>query len=223
MNNTEMFGEIISPDLLGIKKSKRLIQYIDSLDNSYLKVVEIRQKYDRQFETVIVDLGVERPQKIINDIKRIERLALVFHSDDIHQPEVLALREDFPVVSHLNLQLHEYPKSLCLYEQPYEVIKLTWTPSGFIKQIQNWLNKTVIGTPHEEGQAKDLPVCPSLKGWRQPSFLVGLSAAANMRLNRAGIITKKCSLSQSSIPYGSSASLLRSRRGRGFLPDIHAV
>jgi integrative and conjugative element protein (TIGR02256 family) len=153
MNNTEMFGEIISPDLLGIKKAKRLIQYIDSLDNSYLKVVEIRQKNDRQFETVIVDLGVERPQKIINDIKRTERLALVFHSDDVHQPEVLALREDFPVVSHLNLQLNEYPKSFCLYEQPYEVIKLTWTPSGFVKQIQSWLNKTAIGTLHEEGQA----------------------------------------------------------------------
>jgi proteasome lid subunit RPN8/RPN11 len=153
MNNIEMFGETIPQDLLKVKRAKQLMQYILSINESYLKIFEIHQDKDREIETIIFDIGVERPQKIVNDIKKTERLAVVFHADDIHAPDVLSLRENFPIVPHLNLQLSEYPKSLCLFEEPYETIKLTLTPSKFVQQIQNWLNKTSVGKLHEEEQA----------------------------------------------------------------------
>jgi hypothetical protein len=153
MNSIKMFGGTISRDLLEIKKAGQLVHYILSVNESYLELVEIHQDKDRGIEIIVFDIGVERPQKTVNDIKKTERLAVVFHTDDIHAPDVLALREDFPIVPHLNLQLSEYPKSLCLYEEPYETIKLTWTPSKFLQQIQNWLNKTAIGKLHKEDQA----------------------------------------------------------------------
>jgi hypothetical protein len=152
MNETELFGNIISPSTLEIKKAKRLLKYIIS-GVSYIRLVEIRQKKEEGTECIIIDLDIERPQRIEIEIKRTERLAIEFHIDDTSFPKVFSMREDFPLVSHLNLQLSEYPKSFCLYEEPYDVIKLTWTPSNFIGQIRNWLHKTSVAQLHEDEQA----------------------------------------------------------------------
>jgi hypothetical protein len=130
------------------------------VEGSYVHIVECRQ--NEKSETIIIALGVERPQKIINDIKKVENLAIKFDRNDILPPEVFALREDFPTVPHLNLWPSVPLKSLCLYEEPYEIIKLTWTPSKFINQIQNWLNKTVIGELHEDDQALEPFIMGSL-------------------------------------------------------------
>jgi integrative and conjugative element protein (TIGR02256 family) len=145
------FGNSIAECDLKIQRAKDLLYFLQSVESSYIHIVEFRQK--EEFETIIIDLGVERPQKIINDIKKTERLAIKFDKDDISPPEVFALREDFPTVPHLNLWPSVPFKSLCLYEESYETIKLTWKPSKFINQIQNWLNKTAIGELHESDQA----------------------------------------------------------------------
>lgn len=146
-------GERISEDLLITKKAKNFLRYVQSVEGIYVKYIESRQKKDAPADVLIIELGAERPQKIINDIRKTECLAIVFDIEDIYSPEVLALREDFPIVPHLNLRPSGYPKSLCLYEEPYDTIKLSWTPSDFLKQIQNWLNKTARGILHEQDQA----------------------------------------------------------------------
>jgi len=152
MNKDILFGETTSPNFLKIPKSKKLLQYIISDSCSYVELIEIRQKNNHDEETIIINLSIERPQKIMNDIKRKETVAIVFRSDDMFAPKVLMLREDFPLTSHQHWQPEEYPKSICLYEESYNSIKLTWIPSNFIKQIQNWLGKTATGKLHEEGQ-----------------------------------------------------------------------
>jgi hypothetical protein len=150
-NIDNIFGSPIAECNLKIQKAQYLLHFLHSVEGSYVHIVECRQK--EEFETIIIDLGVERPQKIVNDIRKTERLAIIFDKDDILSPEVFALREDFPIVSHLNLRPSLPFKSLCLYEESYETIKLTWIPSKFINQIQNWLNKTAIGELHEDDQA----------------------------------------------------------------------
>ena len=153
INREDLFGESISPDIFKIKKAKRLLQYITSYRSPYLELVETRQENNHNKETIIINLGVERPQKPQIDIRKEELIAIVFHAEDKFAPEVLMLREDFPLTSHLLFMPEGYPRSLCLYEEFYSTIKLTWTPSNFLKQIQDWLKKTALAKLHEEDQA----------------------------------------------------------------------
>jgi len=161
MDKDDLFGELASPDLLKVNKAKRLLQYITSNTNLYLKLVEIRQRNNHEKETIIINLGVERPQKFKIDIRSEESIALVFRADDLFAPEVLMLREDFPKTPHQNLQPELYPKSLCLHAESYDSIKLTWTPSNFLNQIQNWLRKTANIDLHAADQALEPFILPS--------------------------------------------------------------
>ena len=47
---------------------------------------------------------LEVGQEPVNDIHPVERVALLFSSADESYPEILALRADFPQVTHLNLR-----------------------------------------------------------------------------------------------------------------------
>jgi hypothetical protein len=100
----------------------------------------------------VVDTEVERPQAPAHDVRRTERLAIAFQASDKTYPEVLALREDFPHVPHLNHTRHEIPRSLCLYDRPWPEIALRWTPSTFIERIRYWLGATARGELHQDDQ-----------------------------------------------------------------------
>ena len=103
-------------------------------------------------ETIVFTVEVELPQHPAFPIERFERVAVTFKPDDIHYPNVYALRGDFPEVSHLNLESFEFPRSLCLYDKPYSEIKLSWTPTAFIERVRNWLADTALGALHKAGQ-----------------------------------------------------------------------
>src|SRR5205823_4548508 len=81
-------------------------------------------------------------------------------AEDTWYPEVVALRSDFPRVPHLNHRNREFPRSLCLYEQPWPEIALRWTPSAFVERIRYWLAETAKGTLHHADQ----PLEPLLLG-----------------------------------------------------------
>jgi hypothetical protein len=119
---------------------------------------------DSASETVVVDLEVERPQERVHDIRRVERIAIRFAAEDNWYPEVLALRPDFPRVPHINIRVDEFPRSLCLYDQPWEQIALRWTPSSCIEQIRYWLAETATASLHQADQ----PLEPMLlgSGWK---------------------------------------------------------
>lgn len=104
-------------------------------------------------ETIVFDVEVELPQRKAYDIRRRERLSVTFWPDDRSYPEVLALREDFPRVPHLNFREFEIPRSLCLFEEPYSEIKLRWTAPWFIEWARSWLAGNAAGTLHAADQA----------------------------------------------------------------------
>ena len=82
-----------------------------------------------------------------------ERLAVVLSPDGWRQPEVLALRADFPLVPHLNLRPLGFPRSLCLYDGPFdEVLLISWTAPAFIERIREWLAATARGQLHADDQ-----------------------------------------------------------------------
>lgn len=117
----------------------------------FVRFVESR-KTDGRYEVVVLELEVERPQHLEHDIRRYEVVAFVFFTDRSLSPDVLALRSDFPHVPHLNLRFEEFPRSLCVYEDPFAEFGFKWNPSHFIEDTRSWLARTARGEAHAADQ-----------------------------------------------------------------------
>ncbi len=103
---------------------------------------------------IVVDcLNNEVPSRNPQGIKNRERLALVFDSSLSRQPEVRALRKDFPVGLHQNEISEGQPVSFCLYEEPWSSVIRSWTAAAFLKRILWWLTNAAGETLHQETQA----------------------------------------------------------------------
>lgn len=152
--NLPPLGEIIGPEDLDIAKAKELVAVAKKMD--FIHLIECR-KYNKH-EIIIVSIEPELSQVRINDIRYSELISIEFDPEDIKPPEILALRESFPYVPHLNLRVNELPRSLCLFETPYNEQKIYWTAVGLLQRVREWLTKTSMGTLHE----KDQPLEPFL-------------------------------------------------------------
>lgn len=158
-------GERIGFDDLALAKARDLVRILRPGNLPYCELLECRRLDDPQRAAVVVfEVDVQRGQHPVHDVRRRERIAAVFREDDAVVPEALALRPDFPLVPHvnsLNLQfLEEFPRSLCLYDEPYHELKLTWTSIAFVERIREWLARTARGELH----AEDQPLEPLLIG-----------------------------------------------------------
>jgi len=85
-------------------------------------------------------------------IKVRERLALVFTGDDISAPEVRPLRDDFPLLLHMQRVLSGNPSSICLYLEPWSDISRSWTPQKFLQRILWWLAQSAQEKLHPTEQ-----------------------------------------------------------------------
>jgi integrative and conjugative element protein (TIGR02256 family) len=143
-------GQATTLELLRIPKARELGVLLAASRLPFLHFIEARR--DDAFEYVIVDVEPEVPQHPLHDIRSLERIAVRFDPDDTAAPDPLALRKDFPRVPHINLRYDEFPRSLCLFEEPYASQKLTWTASHFLRQLHRWLSRTARGELHEPDQ-----------------------------------------------------------------------
>jgi hypothetical protein len=103
-------------------------------------------------EVIFIEIEPEVGNKPLNDIQYREHIAVQFSIKDEIAPYVFALRDDFPLVSHLNLMPFEKPRSLCLYERPYEELKFNWRGIVFLERIREWLSLTSKGELHQADQ-----------------------------------------------------------------------
>jgi len=151
---------------LAIPRARDLVGALSRGILDFVRVVECRHRAaggsGAEAEIIVVDLDIQRPQIVENDIRFVERIAVVFQIDDETYPEVLALRSDFPLVPHRNLRAEEFPRSLCLYDQSWDEVRTRWTASAFIERIRSWLADTATGTLHRGDQ----PLEPLLFGTR---------------------------------------------------------
>jgi hypothetical protein len=150
-------GIVVPAETFVAQRAKVLHRAISDGRLDYVHLIECRQSGRAgdglTEDIVVVDAVVERPQVVENDIRRVERLALAFRSDDNWYPQVFALRSDFPDVPHLNLRLaDDDPRSLCLYDRSWDEVKTRWTAPGFVERIRGWLADTAIGSLHREDQ-----------------------------------------------------------------------
>ena len=153
----EVEGEVISANDLRIPKAGDFAKSVE--DAIFARLVECRRTTSGR-EIIVFDAEIEVGQKPVHDIRGFERIAVKFEDSDSTMPEVLALRCDFPLVSHLNRRLKEFPRSLCVTEQKYSEWKLQWTGAAFVEVIREWLALTAKGKLH----AEDQPLEPLLLG-----------------------------------------------------------
>lgn len=151
---------LIRRDDLKVRKAKEVATAVTQL--SYFRLIDVRRLTEPTGnEAITFDIGVEVGQYHINDVRLIERIAVIFDANDEKHPEVLALRADFPRVPHLNLRPFEKPRSLCLYDLSYDEIRLRWTPVSFLERIRQWLSATAKGRLHLGDQPLEPLLLPS--------------------------------------------------------------
>ncbi len=157
-------GVPVDAQSLTIPRARDLADVLASGVLDFVHIVEFRRREaeaaGKETEIIIVDLEIQRPQRTVNGIQRVERVAVVLEPGDVTYPEVLSLRGDFPLVPHLNLRKDEFPRSLCLYDQSWDEVRTRWTATGFIERIRGWLADTATGTLHRDDQ----PLEPLLIG-----------------------------------------------------------
>lgn len=136
---------------LKVPKARQLGQLL-AKGRPFAKLLTVFRQPDTGQEAVVFEVEVELGQKQLVPINRFEPIAAVFAPEDRAFPEVLALREDFPITSHQNLRPYLRPRSLCLYEAHYEEVKATWTASAFVERIREWLRKAAVNQLHDPDQ-----------------------------------------------------------------------
>jgi hypothetical protein len=152
-------GEPIDEKNLSVPKAIQTVRAIKG--HPYFKLLECRRTAEDNEEILVTDVDVETCQKPVYDIRSSERIAIRFSAAEDKEPEVTALRDDFPTrVPHRRLSRTERPVSLCLYEEPYRELKLHWTPYLFLERIREWLALTARDETHQSDQ----PLEPILGG-----------------------------------------------------------
>ena len=167
---TEIAGARVSSESLTLPKARQLYAYLESSVYPYAKLESPLRNGDGR-EGVIVEISVEVGQEPVHDIRSTEPVALLFSVEDDIYPEVLSLRLDFPPVPHINLRDREYPRSLCVYEEPYSQVSLTWTPTSFLERIRLWFRDTARGMLHREDQPLEPILMPGPRHLVIPSDL----------------------------------------------------
>ena len=162
-------GEIAQPDALTISHARAVTEYLLQRINPWARFVEVRIDVSgaERRESVVFDVEVELSQVTRFDIHPLERISVSFSASDNSWPEVLALRQDFPLVPHLNLRWTEFPRSLCLYEQAYSDERLRWTSVSIVERVRSWLGDTASGILHRADQ----PLEPLFLGTRDTIVL----------------------------------------------------
>jgi hypothetical protein len=152
-----MPGEVVAIDDLHHGDAKEIALAV--AQGIYSHLVECR-RVDTALEIVVFDVDVELSQLRVHDIHHQERLAAVCSVDHSGIPSIYALRDDFPLVPHLNIQQEGYPHSLCVFAEPSPEVRLQWTAPWFLERIRQWLALTAKGMLHNVDQ----PLEPLLPG-----------------------------------------------------------
>ena len=147
----DILGEEIAPESLALPKARELAQLLTSGSYRFGSLRSASRRPDGA-EAVIAELSVEVGQEPVHDVRDIEPIAMLFSARDGSYPEAISLRPDFPQVPHLQLRDEEFPKGLCLYEEPYSTVKLTWTGARFLERIRAWFRDTARDALHREDQ-----------------------------------------------------------------------
>jgi integrative and conjugative element protein (TIGR02256 family) len=145
------YGTVVSLGELAIPKAKELARYVSSGVHPYVSLIEARRLGSRE-SLVLSFTELEVGQAPIVPVLNEEWFEIAFGAEDDYAPQVLALRTDFPNAPHVNRTFEEIPRSLCLYDAPWNETKLSWTAGRFVERIRVWIRDTARGVLHRNEQ-----------------------------------------------------------------------
>lgn len=139
---------------LTIPRAKELLDAVRrQRDYSLVQILRHPEEGNPTLECLVVEVECDDvPPENPVGIQYRERLALFVPADANELIEVLALRQDFPVLMHQNQGVPGAPANLCLYFESRAAVMRTWTPQAFLRRIQWWLEKSARGELHPADQ-----------------------------------------------------------------------
>jgi hypothetical protein len=148
-------GTVIATDGLWLPRARALAIYLASNDHAEANFLECRRREADGQETVVFEVGAERPQDLAADIRRLEPIAAVFTPADDRTPVTLAARPDFPETPHQNAVPTGFMRYPCVDDRPWAEARATWTPLSFVERVRWWLSAAASGALSDEVQALD--------------------------------------------------------------------
>ena len=145
-------GVPVEPRKLTIPRARSVARFAETTSNPYVSLLNCYGCRDNGTEAVALAISATVPQRPAHDIRHTEPVLIVFREEDDRHPWVESLRKDFPRAPHTNLTSPGEPRSLCLYYQPWEDVKLALTAPKLIARVMWWLEGTASGTLHGEDQ-----------------------------------------------------------------------
>ncbi len=145
------FGREVGIDDLASPSARALATALVAGTIPGAALIAVKQTAERPISAVYMEIDVERPQVLGHPIRATEPIVAAFSTTPGY-PSVLAIRDDFPETPHQNWVPASFPCSLCVDDRPWAEARLTWSPSGFIRQIQIWLAKASRDELHESGR-----------------------------------------------------------------------
>lgn len=146
-------GSHISGRDLSLPRAKRIYNAA-SLYN-HIDIIDCRRQPSGEEILVLRFNGIDVPDEPEYGIQVSEDIAICCSKEDLFNPEVYALRKDFPIgLPHSNARPFDYPVSLCVSDVPLSESRLQWNANVFLNSIFRWLNLNCIGKLHE----KDRPL-----------------------------------------------------------------
>jgi hypothetical protein len=147
-------AEVENADALSIPRARELVDAVKhQRDYSLVRLLRHPAEGIPSTECLIIDVECDGiPPRNPIGIQYRERFALCVPSDRRRLIDVLALRQDFPILMHQNQGVPGAPASLCLYFEPAPEVTRTWTPQAFLRRIQWWLEKSASGELHPADQ-----------------------------------------------------------------------
>lgn len=149
----EVSGELVELEQLTLARARDLARLVHDGISPFVRLLACRKQVDGR-ETILIEVEATIPQRPKIPIERVERISVTFRPNDDWYPDVRALRVDFPrkCVLHLNLVPSEEPASLCLFELPWNDIKLRLTANELLFRLQTWLSDSASGSLHRGDQ-----------------------------------------------------------------------
>ena len=141
------------PEALTHGLTKAMWHALDDERVPGFRIIEARRSRADQSQTLIVECECDGvPTKNTVGIQYRERLGLKFFDNPDLVPKVYALRDNFPVTMHQNMEPEGCPRSLCLYVESWANLRRSWTPERHLQRIRWWLEGTASGTLHLRDQ-----------------------------------------------------------------------
>lgn len=151
---TSLFGASCPADGFGNLYAQAFVRFVGGPDvNDSARLLSCH--LSEVAETAVFEIDLALPQHPMADIRERELIACRFSSQADIQPEVLALRKDFPRLPHQNLLPAHSPRSLCLTTTAWSEAKYRWSPSSFLEAIRGWLGRATTGQLHVPGQPRE--------------------------------------------------------------------